>query len=192
MKSLLLIFLSLFSVLSQASAGINAMIAEVGSNVVASWSGDIDVSSLSPTAYPFNDGPYVIPTTSAIENADNTAVYYSDVFDTVITDFGTGGFSAADSTTGALFAAQFDTDQNRIILPSGFSSGSVEGSITFNNATLASLGITENFTFSSILNLGEGKTDTFNFGTSAVPEPSIYAVFSGLTALFFAATRRRR
>jgi hypothetical protein len=192
MKFLPYLILPLSGLLTQESAAINVTIEEIGTDVVASWSGTIDVSSLSGVAYPFNDGSFVIASASAVGSGNAGMFYYTGVFDSVINDFGSGGFKTADSATGTSFSAQFDDQQNRIVLPSGFTSGSISGSVTFNNETLSSLGITENYTFSTGLTLGAGKTDTFNFQTIAVPEPSAYAAISGLVALFFLVSRRRR
>ena len=96
--------------------------------------------------------------------------------------------AAATGTTGEAFGF----NENSVYGPiTGFTpSTPIEGTMTFINSTLTTLG----FDASEIANGGSltGAGGTVNWSASVVPEPSTYAAIFGCVALGFTVIRRKR
>lgn len=119
---------------------------EVGKDVVFSYSGSIDLTGLgAPTTvggrglvYPVNalvkfGGPVLVPNTVAAYTMA-VANQAEDVPDTI----GTGGAVFSSSFQGSYFSI----NRSAVEVPISYASGSpISGSMTFNKATLAGLGL---------------------------------------------------
>jgi hypothetical protein len=175
-----------------AQASFIVTIEQVGANVVVTGSGSLDLTGLS---YYFSGAAIsgIDPGAGNISigspNSDPVDVYTGSISGP--NSFGTGGvFSPSDSGSGdkvALVAPGFQL----VYVPEGYVSGDpLSDSSTYDNATLASLGLTVGdytWTFSS-------DSYTIDVGMpTAVPEPAsltLLGVAAGMTLL--AARRRRR
>jgi hypothetical protein len=169
----------------RADGSIIMNILQVGSNVVVSASGTINLAALS------TEGPFVTP--GLFPQAANASVGPSGVTGdeyagiTGPSTFGAGGVSNATSGSGNLIAI-FGFGQH-IGVPQGYTSGApLSGSETFDSATLSSLGLTPG---TYVWTWGNGQTaDSFtaNVGT---PEPgSLSLIAAGL--LFAGLLMRKR
>jgi hypothetical protein len=164
---------------------------QVGSNVVATGSGTIDLTDLTYSFYGTGVS-YVDPYYGIIVLGTPTQI--GDVYRGFSgpASFGTGGSTSASSNSGDILGIA--ASSNEIAVPQGYVSGSpLSGSETYDNATIAGLG----------LNLGtyvwtwgtgnESDSFTVNIGVASVPEPSSL-VLAGTAALAGLGlwTRRRR
>ncbi len=171
--ALLILTFALASLLTRtAGAAIVVNIEQQGSDVVASYSGSIDLTGIG-----FNflgsANTNRIAASGAQANFQNGAASKASLTDfgknpwTVAPSaFGTGGVFNADSLSIADGNAFGFQSNGFFIEPTYVSGSTISGSMTFENQTLASMGInagTMNATFSS------GDTLSVN----AVPEPSL-------------------
>jgi len=195
---------------SDAMAAVIVNITQSGSNVVATLSGSL--SSLgTPTGSSSNQGAggsvSVVPGNPSFEFPELN-----------IFDVSTGSESHRYSLTysGGLWGASFSntaasgvnlTGVKLFAINKGFNKGlhlakdyvfgtAISGTVTWNNKTLADLGITNLGTYVYTAGSGEN-TDTVTFNLSSgggggeVPEPTSMAIF-GLGALGFAYRNRRK
>lgn len=158
-----------------AEAAIVVNYEQVGANVVATTTGTFDITGLKE----FNKAPHLIGTngidylaSGGTAKAPIISIYTGFVSNP--TEIGSGTkFILASSSNGDPFG--FNTVSQLIALSSSFvSGGSVEGTATFNDTTLAALGLTTgtyNFKTSA-------DTVTINIGNvgGAVPEPATWAM----------------
>jgi hypothetical protein len=130
---------SLFCV--QRAQAFTMTLEQVGSNVVATGSGAINLTGLS--------FPFLTMTPSGIQanigyiNTGTPDFFQQDAYSgfTGPTSFGSGGFFSADAISGDIVG--IDGLAGLIFVPEGYVSGAaLSDSITFNNATLANLGVT--------------------------------------------------
>ncbi len=114
---------------------------QVGSNVVATGSGAFDLSGLTF----LNQGlgsPYMAASQGLIQtgSAASTDVYTGF---TGPTSFGSGGNVFASTSSGDFVTIVGSSTPKMMMVPQGYVSGhSLSDSMTFNNATFASLGVT--------------------------------------------------
>jgi hypothetical protein len=124
----------------RADAGVVIDIYQDGSNVVATGSGSIDLTGLH-SSFSGVDSPGVNPGLGVmVVGPPITSV---DVYSgaTGPSSFGGGSFTRASSGTGDLVAVEGALGS--IVVPAGYSSGTVlSGSATFDNTTIAGLGLT--------------------------------------------------
>jgi hypothetical protein len=142
---------------------------QVGPNVVGTLSGSLDMTgavedgatpSYGPSLSP--DAPQVIAT----PGTQNAIAYDA----TGPSSFGTGFYFTGVATgSGPFEVSNFD-----IVLPTDYSGGSLDNTLTIANETYSSMGITPGdyvFTLS-----GSGDTVTLDFTASSVPEPASLAM----------------
>jgi hypothetical protein len=177
----------------RAEASVVIDITQVGSNVVITGSGTLDLVGLT---YDFSTCP---PT--EVVPLDNTVLIGTyagavDVYSGITTSpgsLGSGGTTAASSGSGDTFGI----DDMTLDVPAGYvSGGALSGSSTFDSTTIASLGFTPGtYVFSwNSSGVGAAVADdsiTVEVG-SAVPEPSTWAMMClGFAGLGFLAYRKR-
>jgi hypothetical protein len=134
-----LVTASLFSV-RPAQAGYIVTLQEVGSNVVATGSGAIDLTRLTFEGQA-STSPSIVPEFGIIATGASAV---GDLYTGPITgpsSFGSGFITFANSGTGdlvAIFGLAF-----QLLVPDNYVSGSaLSDSATYNNATFSSLGVT--------------------------------------------------
>jgi hypothetical protein len=180
-----------------AQAGYIVTLAQVGSNVVATGSGTINLADLS--LFEFSTaGGQIEPSNAAIfigpTNAAPVAVY-GEIADPA--SFGSGLTTFASSGSGDAVGILGRTFEGSLTVPSGYTSGNpLSDTSTYDNATFSSLGATPGtyvWTWGSGAN---ADSFTLEIGTAAaVPEPSSLALLGGglgLLGLLSAGTFRRR
>jgi PEP-CTERM motif len=168
---------------------------EVGSDVVASGAGSIDLDALNFSSSAAQASGIVPYTAQVITGASN-ALY--DFYEVVLSDpnsLGPGqGFTSANSGIGGPVGLQGPLQGGAILVPHGYLSDEpLADNSTFTGQTFATIGLTPG---SYVYSFGAGATaDTFtvNVGPGlglAVPEPGSLALFgSGLLGAI--APRRR-
>lgn len=151
---------------------------QVGSDVVMSVSGTIDLDGL--TLVDSSRGPFmgggIGPTSATFLMGANGgyAKSYSG-FTTTPSNFGTGGGAAPTSTSGDIFGIVYDgTPPYLLIVPTGYTSGSqITGTQTFTGQTFTTLGLTQGtYTYT----WGSGKSLNVVIGGPAItptPTPSV-------------------
>jgi hypothetical protein len=160
---------------------------ETGGDVVGILSGQIDTSDLSPEFVP-KFGIGVSPNIPALfSGPDGDIVRFRSVFITAPL-FGTLRTALATSSTGDIFVL----DRLLLGLPAAYtSSAPLTGSLTFANATFASLGITPG---EYVYTLTNDDTVTLRFGApTPIPLPAAAPLLlSGLAGLVLLRRRARK
>jgi hypothetical protein len=187
MRQSINIILALTISAATTHAAISLSIYEQGSDVVFSYSGSWDNWTTANTFTVFVPG--------------GTGLFDSDEFNSTI------GSYAVDDTTGGLFLSSgiwtnasftqgdlhsgdsfgFTGTLGEIYAPVGYSAGdALSGSMVVESATLTGLGFTpgDSGAFS-------GGGNTVNFSVAPIPEPSFYALITGLLCLTGLAVRRK-
>jgi len=131
-----------------ASAPMTITITEVGSNVVMSASGTINLSGLTlvdPSAGPFGGGGLGVSTATFLMGTfPVNAAQYSG-FTTTPSNYGTGGGGGgATSGSGDIFGIVYQgTPPYSLLVPTGYTSGTnITSTQTFTGTTLSTLGLT--------------------------------------------------
>jgi hypothetical protein len=169
-----------------ADSGIVIDITQVGDNVVATYSGSVDLSGLTllGTAAP---GGGIIPDLAlVIFGAGGDVDEYGGLSGPK--SFGTGGTTYVSSQSGDSFGLDGGADPSTGLLyvPEGYTSGTLlSGSATYDNQTFASLGLKPgNYVYT-----WDSDPVTVNVG---IPEPSTWALMLlGFAGLGFAGYRSR-
>ena len=178
-----------------AEAGYVVTLEQVGSNVVATGSGTIDLTDLTFEGS-VSTIPFIRPNFGGINTgaAESVATYGSV---TGPTSFGTGSFTDANSGTGDLVGINV-TFSGSLGVPSGYVSDSaLMDSATYDNATFSSLFATPG-TYEWTWGSGpHADSFTLQIGPAApaVPEPSSRMLLGsglGLLGLIWAGAFRRR
>ena len=183
--------INLFSFAGSAHGAITVDIAEVGDDVVLTYSGSLDLTGIIYADSDTNPGggqaiapersSFVVGTTPTID-------IYTNLDDSGITVFGVGTDQIyADSSSGDLFACMVFGSNYNLFVPGGYVFGSaISGTSTWNDTTIADMGLIPG---SSHVFTLPNDSFTVNIGSS-VPEPSSAALLGILTigGLF---TRRR-
>lgn len=171
---------------SAADAAVVVDVNQVGSNVVATTSGSLNLAGLVNVGN-FALGLSLRPTVGYVASggtANAAVVGYSGL--TGPTAFGTGGFTFATSGTGVSFAinaAAFGTPY--VFVPTGYASGSsLAGTALFAGRTFANLGLTAGtYVFRTA-------ADTVTVNIGAVPETASWIMMIlGIGAIGFAMRR---
>jgi hypothetical protein len=162
-----------------------------GSNVVATYSGTIDLTGLTADGTDGITAPF-------IDAAQATEVFGPAVAGQAVylgitgpTDFGDGAETEASLSTGGTFG--FGGLDQDLLLPAGYVSGSfISGTDTWDDTTLAALGLTTG-TYDYTWGTGVDGSITLNIGTAPVPEPSSLGLMSLVVlAMAFPLLRHRR
>lgn len=160
---------------------------QVGSNVVATGNGTIDLTGLKYAATPSTTAE-VIPHFGAIITGptDSGLVDLYTGFSGP-TNFG-AGTTPTSASTGSGDLVGITAAAGELAVPSGYLSGSLSDTATYDNATFASLGVTPG-TYTWTWGLTPDRSFTLDV---LVPEPGSLAIFGGSLLLLGAALRGRR
>lgn len=151
-----------------AAAGYVVTLAQVGSDVVASGSGPIDISGLTSLGTFAAGSAEINPSFALIVDGEaGTSASYTGFTGPMM--FGSGGESFPDTTSGDFVA--IDPDFGDIDFPSGYvSDDPLSDMSTYDNQTFASLGVTPG---TYVWKWGRGPNQNFTLVIPAsVPEPS--------------------
>jgi hypothetical protein len=194
---LALVLVGAFSVSAKAQSSFTIDLYQDGSNVVATGSGDIDLTGLSFITDLTAQADELVPdgATITLGVAPSAGTFYGGISGPG--SFGSGG-ADPDGTNGSgdLVAT---SGGSILLLPQGYVSGTpLSDSATWDNATLASLGITPGtytWTWGNSDTSGGGgiyndSENTLTLNVVAVPEPSQYGWGVLLATLGFVAWRR--
>jgi hypothetical protein len=164
-----------------------------GSNVVATGSGDIDLIGLtqvySDQLYPVSAGLWPSYPFIGLGSGNSDGYAYVNLISGP-TNFGSGGPTGADAVSGGFVGGVLSGGP---IVPASYVSDSlISNSATFDNTTIAALGLTPG-TYTWIW--GSDSPDqsfAIDVVASAVPEPSTWAMMIlGFCGLGYMARRRR-
>jgi hypothetical protein len=180
-----------------ANAAFIMTINQVGADVVVAGSGAIDTTDLGSLGDGFSiPGSFMAPFQATATTVGTTSTTAQGWFGLVgPASFGDGGFAFADSGDGDLVGLVGDSGTTLggyLYLPEDYSSGhSLSDSSTYDNASLATLGLTPG---TYVYTWGSGvDADTFTVEIGGVPEASTWAMMLfGFGGLGFAAVRRAR
>ena len=179
---------SLFSV--RPAQAYTVTLEQVGSNVVATGGGALDLTGLTFEQNFLNAPPQIQANFSLMITGPGGANQSQYVGFTGPTNFGSGDLVFADTGSGDGVGI-FGTS---IIVPQGYISGAaLSSSATFNNATLASLGATPGF---YSWTWGDGENQFFaleigSVGVPGVPDGGSTVSLLGCALLGLAALRRK-
>lgn len=172
---------------------------EVGGGVTATATGTLNTTGLSVLPGT-SSGAGVLPSNNFVLLQNPSAVnILSNIYTIVNTNppFGSGGFTLASTGGGGPFGFSNSSGLLNVFAPRNYVSGSpLFGTMTFDGATFASLGLTPG-TYTYAFNSGaNADTITLRIGPAQtadpVPEPATLAVFAGLAAVGGLVARRRR
>jgi len=178
---------SLFCV--RPAQGFTVTLEQVGSNVVATGSGAINLTGLTFSLSGTLANNVIIPNLGIIQMGGN--LFLDQYFQiTGPASFGSGDFSLANTASGD-FVGIFDSNGD-IDVPQGYVSGAaLPNSMTFNNATFASLGVTPG---TYVWSWGTGLPNqnfTLIIGGAGVPDGGSTVSLFGCALLGLAALRRK-
>ena len=181
---------------SGAEAAYVVNFSQVGGDVVAEGSGSFDflqssfIGFLNPMVLGVNPSSGFL----GVGNEDNygNPESYGDQYASITgpASFGSGGFTAATSTTGTV--SGIDAGGGYFIVSGGYSSGQTvtSSTTTWQGATFSSLGLTSG---TYVWTLGTSSdTFTINVPGSDAPEPASWAMMLAGFGLVGAAMRSRR
>jgi hypothetical protein len=159
----------------RAEGSVIMNISQVGSNVVITASGTINLAALSFALSNTSIGNIIPNGGQAVAGPAGVSIDVYSGVSGLFSSYGPGAGTIESSGSGNFF----DIDRSVLAVPQGYISGApLSGSATFNNATLSSLGITPG---TYVATWGTGPTaDSFtvNAGT---PEPgSLSLIAAGL------------
>jgi hypothetical protein len=171
---------------------------EVGSDVVETGSGSLDLTDLSVGTFDISRDASVTPNLGRFFSGvfSDTNSSFADL-DISPTAFGSGTFAAASTTTGGPVGLVSGLgDLPALLFPLDYISGTaLSDSSTYLDATISSLGLTPG---AYVFGWGSGAhADTFTIDVvasppPAVPEPSTWAMMLiGFAGLGYAAARRK-
>jgi hypothetical protein len=178
----------LFSV--QPAQAYSVTLQQVGSNVVATGSGTFNLTGLT-FLNSANVNGIGVNANSGIISTGPTGSVNVDLYNgfTGPTSFGSGGAFFANTGNGDFVAIQ-GLVGGQLIVPQGYSGAALSDSMTFNNATFASLGVTPG-TYVWSWGRGENQNFTLVIGGAGVPDGGTTVSLLGCALLGLAALRRK-
>ncbi len=169
---------------------------EVGSNVVATGNGAIDVSGLTLLYSGAGESPAIGPSVAALDFIiTGPFPSYVDVYYPVVTgptSFGTGGTTLTGVGGGDPAGIQFQGGSfDDVFVPTGYISDTpISDTATYAAASFASLGVTPG---TYIWTWGRGADQSFTLQVGATPLPAALPLFAtGLGALGLFGWRKKR
>ena len=163
---------------------------QVGANVVATGSGVLDFGPLTFNSFVSKQAQIDPSGGTMVTGLQNVVFNLSDIYTGSITgptSFGIGGLTNASSGSGFLVGINGALDQ--IIIPPGiFSNQPLPGTATYDNATIASLGLTPG-TYEWTWGTGADQNFTLVIGT--VPDGGSTVSLLGFALLGLVALRRK-
>jgi hypothetical protein len=189
---------SLFSV--RPAQGYIVTLAQVGSNVVATGSGPINLTGLTfAQSGQVTGGAFIGPSNALIQTGPTGLVnfdLYGGLF-TGPTSFGSGLGTFADTGSGDFVGIHIlnvldgNVPNGLLVVPQGYVSGAaLSDSMTFNNATFASLGVTPG-TYVWTWGTGANQNFTLVIGGAGVPDGGSTVSLLGCALFGVAALRRK-
>jgi hypothetical protein len=172
-----------------AEAGYVVDLTQVGTDVVATGSGTIDLTDLSSAGSPGILTAGIEPDIGFIAVASGIADGFTGISGP--STFGTGGFTSPTNSSGDAVTISLSLGLG---VPDGYTSGSpLSDTSTYAGATFASLGATPG-TYTWRWGTGaDADSFTLQIGPAAVPEPSTWAMMlAGFVGLGFAGYRASR
>ena len=144
---------------------------ETGGNVVFTLTGSVNLTGAG-TPLGAGSNRFINPSVPAlgfiVSSSQDSYTVPTSAWSLI--PFGTGSSASPGSSSGSVFYMSGGSGTNSLILPQGYTSGaSLSATMTFNSATLASLGIVRGtYVYDLTFNGGSAQNITLN----AVPEPS--------------------
>ena len=179
--------LSLFSV--QLAQAYSVTLEQVGSDVVATGSGPLDLTGLTLVVTYASLPAQIFPVLGQIVTGSGGATdgYQGSISGP--TSFGGVFFTFASSGSGDSVGIFRDT--STLLVPSGYVSGNaLSDSATYNNATFASLGVTPG-TYVWTWGAGANQNFTLVIGAAGVPDGGTTVSLLGFGLLGLTALRRK-
>ena len=175
-----------------AQAGYIVTLQQVGANVVATGSGAFNLNGLTLVDSQIIKNQALVVASGAVIQTSPTGDVNIDRYNgfTGPTSFGSGGQALADFGSGD-FVGISGTPGDFFGVPHGYVSGNaLTDSMTFNNATLASLGVTPG---TYVWSWGDGANQRFTLRIRAagVPDGGTTVSLLGCALLGLAAFRRK-
>jgi hypothetical protein len=165
---------------------------QVGSNVVATGSGEIDLTGLFLFTTTSSNGVFVYPSFDDTITGNGSGIaIYAPTTGTIKgpSSYGNGGYTSANSDSGVDVGLSGLAQQ--LFVPIGYvSDTALSDSATYNNTTFALLGITPGvYTWT----WGTGVNQSFTLEIGQTPIPATLPLFAtGLAGLAFCSRRRKR
>jgi hypothetical protein len=194
MKTKLLGLIAFMVLLDATTTAANASpyvvtLEQVGSNVVATGSGEIDVTGLTFATVSSAEAATIAPSIGFIDTGPSAAIVEGYTGFTGPASFGSGGQTLASSSSGdnvEIFVAEA-----LLYVPLGYVSGNaLSDTATYDLATFASLGLTPGI---YIWTWGTGADQSFTLDVAATPLPAALPLFAtGLGAMGLFGWRRKR
>ena len=172
-----------------AKANYIVTLQQVGSDVVATGTGAIDLTGLTPR-FPAVLSPLIIPSLPGIiTGAPGTGEEWMGTISGQ-PNFGSGGITSADSGFGQLAGIATSPSLDVIFVPFGYGNDTLlSDSATYNNATFATLGVTPG-TYEWSWGDGANQNFTLIIG-GAVPDAGSTVSLLGFASLGLVALRRK-
>jgi hypothetical protein len=163
---------------------------QVGSNVVATGSGPINLIGLTFLGSVQDSGVAAIVPNPALIFTGSVGLVNIDVYHGLLTgptNFGSGLGALADTGSGDFVG--INVFGGNLFVPQGYVSGSaLSDRMTFNNATFASLGVTPG---TYVWSWGQGANQRFTLIIGSVPDGGSTVMLLGFGLLGLAALQRK-